>query len=446
MKKKLNTTSIILCSFLVLIAIGTVLLSLPISSVNKQSVPFVDALFTATTSVCVTGLVTVTTCSTWSVFGQIVILFLIQIGGLGAIILLANIVLLSRKKLSIGNKLLLQDALNLDSMSDISILIKKIVLGTFLVEGVGALLYMAVFIPEYGAVGIWYSIFNSISAFCNAGIDIIKENSLCDYATNPIINFTTMSLIILGGLGFLVWFDLLDNIKSHKPKKIQHLSLHTKLVLIMTGVLIFGGALLFFILEFNNPATIGNMSIWGKIQTSLFQSVTCRTAGFVTIPQENLTNSSSLVSMLLMFVGGSPIGTAGGIKTVTILVLILSAFTIIQNKNEITILNRRIESAYVRKALAVCFFSFFITAISTFFLTVVSDKPFLDLLYEAISATATVGISKNVTATLNTMGKIVIIITMYLGRVGPITMATLFYSQKEKVNTITNPAGKIVVG
>jgi trk system potassium uptake protein TrkH len=218
-KIKLSTTQIILLSFLVTILVGSALLSLPISSASGKAVPFLDALFTATTSTCVTGLVTVTTVSTWSVFGQIVILLLIQIGGLGLITIMSGIMLLLNRKMGIGDRLLIQDAFNLNTMAGLAKFIKNVLLGTFIIEGIGALLYMTVFVPELGARGIWISIFNSVSAFCNAGIDIIADNSLCNYATNPLINIVTSSLIVLGGLGYIVWWDVLRVFKSRLSKK-----------------------------------------------------------------------------------------------------------------------------------------------------------------------------------------------------------------------------------
>ena len=218
--KRINftTTQIILLSFLLVIFIGSVLLALPISSTNGTAVPYIDALFTATTSTCVTGLVTLPTFSTWSVFGQIVILILIQVGGLGVITIITGLMLLLNRKLGIGDRLLIQDAFNLNTMSGLVKFVKNVLFGTLIIEGIGAVLYMLVFVPEFGAKGIWISVFNSISAFCNAGIDIIAENSLCDYATNPLINLVTSALVILGGLGYIVWWDVLRVVKSRSPK------------------------------------------------------------------------------------------------------------------------------------------------------------------------------------------------------------------------------------
>ncbi len=453
MKKKfsfdLSTTQKIMLSFLAAILIGSVLLALPISSASGEAVPYIDALFTATTSVCVTGLVTLPTVTTWSLFGHIVILLLIQIGGLGVITILSGFAAGLQKRMGIGDSMLIQDAFNLNTLSGLKEFVRKVILGTFFVEGVGALLYMLVFVPEYGLKGIWISIFNSISAFCNAGIDIITENSLCDYVHNPIINFVTMGLIIMAGIGYIVWWDVLrvlKNVKRLKWKTFQHLTLHSKIALSATGVLILAGAVLIFIFEYNNPLTIGEFTIWQKMQASLFQSVTTRTAGFATIPQQNLGNAASMVSLLLMFIGGSPVGTAGGVKTVTVAILFVSAFATIQNKNEVTLFHRNISKQAISKAVAVVMMSFLIMFTSTILLAAVTEASALDLLFETISATATVGLSRNLTPSLNTAGKLIIIATMYLGRVGPISLAIAFHSRKEKQNIIKNPTEKISVG
>ena len=302
-KKKfaLSTTQIILLSFLLAILAGSGFLALPISSATGEAVPYLDALFTATTSTCVTGLVTLPTVSTWSIFGQIVILLLIQIGGLGVITIMSGVMLLLNRKMGIGDRLLIQDAFNLNTMSGLAKFVKNVLFGTLIIEGIGAALYMLVFVPEFGAKGIWISVFNSVSAFCNAGIDIIAENSLCNYATNPLINIVTSALIILGGLGYIVWWDVLRVIKSRsqKTRKIfRHLTLHSKIAITVTAGLIFAGAILIFVFEYANPLTIGEMSLFDKIQVSFFQSVTTRTAGFASVPQEDLTNASAAVSSL----------------------------------------------------------------------------------------------------------------------------------------------------
>ncbi len=448
-KFSLSTTQIILLSFFVTIMIGSALLALPISSAGDEAVPYLDALFTATTSTCVTGLVTLPTVSTWSVFGQIVILLLIQIGGLGIITIMSGLMLLLNRKMGIGDRLLIQDAFNLNTMAGLAKFVKNVLFGTLIIEGIGALLYMCVFIPELGARGIWVSVFNSVSAFCNAGMDIISESSLYNYATHPLINITTSLLIILGGLGYIVWWDVIRVIKSRtrKNRKIfKHLTLHSKIAITATLVLILVGALLIFIFEYSNPLTIGNMSLFDKIQASLFQSVTTRTAGFASIPQEAMTNASSVVSLLLMLIGGSPVGTAGGMKTVTIAVLFCSAMATIRNKSSATVFGRRISEDSVKKAIAVVVTFIAICSISTILLLATSDAEALDVIYEAVSATATVGLSRNFTASLNTFGKIIIIITMYFGRVGPISLAVALGSKSESQNVVSDPTEEISIG
>ena len=448
-KISLSTTHIILISFLIVIFIGSLLLTLPISSKNGVTIKYIDALFTATTSTCVTGLVTVPTYSTWSIFGQIVILILIQIGGLGVVAFMSAFMIIVNKKLKLKDYQLIQDAFNLNTMSGLKQFIKHVFLGTLIIELIGAILYMIVFIPDYGIKGVWISIFNSVSAFCNAGMDIIGEVSLCDYATNPLVNITTSLLIVLGGLGFIVWWDVLRVLKQFKSKKFKcfkSLTLHSKIVISSTLVLIFGGALLIFLFEYNNVNTIANMKIFDKIQVSLFQSITTRTAGFATVLQENLTDQSVIVCIILMFIGGSPVGTAGGIKTITAVSLIAVAIASIRNKSEVVLFNRNLSSEITRKAVAVTTMSFMIVIISTILLSLTLDRTIVDVLYETVSATATVGLSRNLTPFLNSIGKIIIIITMYLGRVGPISLAIAFKSKKESTNLMLNPTEEVSVG
>ena len=450
-KKKftLSTTWIIMLSFLVAVFIGSILLYLPISTADGKGVSYLDALFTSTTATCVTGLVTLPTVSTWSVFGQIVLLILIQIGGLGVVTVVSGFMIALNKKVGLKDRLLLQDTFNLNSLSGIVAFVKKVIKGTLIVEGIGAVLYMTVFVPEYGMKGIWISVFNSVSAFCNAGIDIIAENSLCSYMTNPVINFTTMLLIILGGLGYIVWWDVIrvaEQVKTHGIKSFEKLTLHSKIAISTTMLLIFGGALIIFIFEADNPLTVGNNSLFEKLQFALFQSVTTRTAGFATVPQENLTNGASLMSLVMMFIGGSPVGTAGGIKTVTVAVVFATVMSTIKNHNETELFNRTLPKKAISKAVAVCGMSFTIMLISTFLLTLVCDAPTLDIIYETVSATATVGLTRNLTSSLDSWGKIIIIGTMYLGRIGPISLAFAFGTRKEKRNIIRNPVEEISIG
>ncbi len=449
-KLKLSTTHIILLSFVVVIFIGTALLCLPVSSADGNGAAFVDALFTATTSTCVTGLVVAPTVSTWSTFGHVVMLILIQVGGLGVITVMASLSVFLQRRMGLSDRVLVQDAFNLDSLEGLGSFIKKVIKGTFLVEGIGALLYMTVFVPDFGLKGVWISVFNAISAFCNAGIDIFAENSLCDYATHPVINLVTSLLIILGGLGYIVWWDAIRIIKSRlngKKLGLKSLTLHSKIVLVTTAVLLVGGGVLFLVFEYNNPLTIKGLSLYDKIQVSFFQSVTTRTAGFASVPQENLSNASAVLSLLLMFIGGSPVGTAGGVKTVTFAVIIASAISSVKNKDSVDVFNRSIAKQTVSKAVSVICMSGFIVMLSTLLLSFVTPgATVIDIAFETVSATATVGLSRNLTSSLSVLGKLIITVTMYFGRVGPISLAVALNMKKQNTSIIKNPTEDVRVG
>lgn len=448
-KPFLSTTQIILLSFLSVILIGSVLLSLPVSSAGGRAVPYIDALFTATTATCVTGLVTVSTAATWSVFGQAVILLLIQIGGLGVITFMTAVMLLFNRKIGISDRLLIQDAFNLSTLSGIVAFVKKVLIGTLTVESIGACFYMTVFVPQFGARGIWVSVFNSVSAFCNAGMDIIGENSLCDYSGNALITLTTAALIILGGLGYIVWWDVSRVIKNRKQnggRFFKSLTLHSKIVFISTAFLLIVGTALTLCFEYNNPLTLEGLPLSDKIQAAFFQSVTTRTAGFASLPQENLKNPTAILSLLLMFIGGSPVGTAGGIKTVTAAVLLSITVSLISGKNSVSLFGRTISKQSVYKAVAVTVMSFSVMFVSTLLLSAVTNAPALDILFETVSATATVGLSRSLTGALNLLGKLIIIFTMYFGRVGPISIAIAFGGKNPSRNIIKNPTEEISIG
>ena len=441
----LSTTHVILLSFLLVILVGSGLLSLPFATAEGVSVGYADALFTATTSTCVTGLVTVTTATTWSGFGQAVILLMVQIGGLGVITVVSWLMVLMNRKLSLSDNLLLQDAFNVNTLSGLAKFVKKVVVGTLVVEGAGALMYMLVLVPQFGARGIWMAVFNAVSAFCNAGMDVIGETSMLDYATNPLMNATTSALVILGGLGYIVWWDVLRVMRLPR-RGWRYLTLHSKIVLSTTVILLFGGAAVILAAEYHNPATIGEMGLWDKIQCAFFQSVTTRTAGFAAIPQEGLTNAGALASMLLMFVGGSPVGTAGGVKTVTIAVLCATAYHTITGRQQIGLFHRSLSAAAIRKAVAVVGMSLTVLIVSTLALSMATDAALVDIAYETVSATATVGLTRGLTPLLNGWGKGIIIATMYFGRIGPISLAIALGTRKEKRNVITDPVEEISVG
>ena len=431
MKKfKLSSIHLIPLSFLAAILIGTVLLALPVSSASGTWTPFEDALFTSATSVCVTGLVVVDTYLYWSVFGKAVILVLIQIGGLGVITVVATLMLLAHKHFSLSSRLTLRDAMNLDSISGLLGFLSRVIRGTLIVELIGALLYMPAFIPVFGTgQGIWVSVFTAISAFCNAGIDILGPDSLAPYRTQPLVLIVTMVLIILGGIGYVVWIDISKKAgygirRSFSLRQTaKRLSEHTKLVLAITGTLILSGAFLVFWSEYNNPDTIGGMPLPLKILNSLFESVTFRTAGFATFSQKAITDITCVAAYLWMFIGGSPIGTAGGVKTTTFYLYLLNISSYIRGKSHVRVFNRSVTSTQMKKASVIVEVSVITVLILTLLLIATNPLDFKDGLFEIMSACATVGLTRDVTQTLNLAGKLIVTAAMYLGRIGPISMA-----------------------
>lgn len=453
-KRELSTTQVIALGFFVTILIGAVLLWLPISAAEGYKTSLLDALFTATTSVCVTGLVVVPTYQHWSIFGQAVILCLIQCGGLGIVTLTTSVMIFIGKKVTLKNRLLIEDALNLSTLSGLIKFLKKVLKGTFLVEAIGAVCYSFTFIPEYGfGRGLWISIFNAVSAFCNAGIDIIGDVSLMAYASNYWVCSITMLLIILGGIGYIVWWDLIRVERMVQRREVNahnfflRLNLHTKIVLVVTAALILGGTVLIFVMEYSNPATIGNFRLDQKILAALFQSVTTRTAGFLTISQKGLRDSTALLCMVLMFIGGSSVGTAGGIKTTTFAIMALAAIATVKKSDEVVVFRRTIPLRLVRKATAVAMISLVTVMAATMLLSFFCPGDFTDIAFEITSAMGTVGLTRDYTGSLNTFGKIMIIIVMYLGRIGPISMAIAFsFKGKKEQGTFKYPDENITVG
>lgn len=452
-KRDLTTTQMIASGFLAAILIGTVILSLPVSSKSGEWTNILDAMFTATTSVCVTGLTTVNTLEHWSVFGQIVIALLIQFGGLGVITFTTVIFLIMRKRITLKERLLIQDAYNLDTLRGLVRLTIKILKGTLLVEGIAALFYCIKFIPQFGFFsGIGRAVFNAVSAFCNAGMDLIGDYSLTPYRGSVLVNAVTMSLIVLGGLGFPVWWDMIRVFRLENKRKLgikgvfHKFQLHSKLVLSITALLIFGGAAVILLLEWDNPGTLGTLPWWEKIMASFFQSVTTRTAGFLTIPQENLENATAFFCITLMFIGGSPSGTAGGVKTVTIAMMVLAVISAVQGKEDTEAFHRKIAQSNVKKGMAVVLISLGVLISGTMALSIVEKAVFIDVFYEVASALATVGLTRGLTTQLTDFGKIFIIITMYVGRIGPITLALFFNTKKTKANARKLPEESIIVG
>ena len=454
-KIRLTTTRMIALGFLILITIGTLLLMLPISSRSREMTPLVDALFTADTSACVTGLVVYNTLGHWSLFGQVIILGLIQVGGLGVVTMITLVLILLGKRLSLYQVLLMQDSLNIDSLRGIVGVTKRVVRFSLTIEGIGALLYMIRFVPMYGPLkGLWYSIFTAVSAFCNAGIDLTGGDSLCGFRGDIFINLVTIGLIVIAGLGFPVWWDMITFFKRIFKEKmsVRHavwrLTLHSKLVLTMTGILVFVGALLIFIFDYHNDASLSKLPLWEKILSAFFQSVTVRTAGFQTIPQADFSHPAQLVSMILMFIGGSPCGTAGGVKTVTVAVIILNIYANIKHRKSPEVFRRSINAAYVQKATTVFMVSSVILFVSIISLCIVMPSAdIMDVAYELTSAIGTVGLSRGLTAALTTAGKIIVILTMFAGRIGPISLALAFTVHDDTGRHIRElPEEKITVG
>lgn len=451
-KLKIESSKLIPLSFLMAIIIGTFLLMLPVSTADGETTSLLTALFTATTSICVTGLVVVDTFSHWSLFGKIVILIMIQLGGLGIISVTSILMLMINKKFSLEQSVLLHDAFNLNSVSGLMKFLAGVFKGTFAVEGVGALVYMITFIPKYGPIGIWYAVFTSISAFCNAGIDILGPDSLIGFNDNPLVILNTTMLIVMGGLGYVVWFDFINGVSSGRKKGyplkliLRRLSEHTRLVINITVLLIISGMIGVFALEYNNPETIGNMSMGYKILNSMFQSVTFRTAGFAAIPQQSMTDATCFMGALFMFIGGSPVGTAGGVKTVTFVVVFLNAISFIRNRNENVVCKRKVTSDLIHKASAIILVSFMVTFILLILLLATNDISLVDGMYEMFSATATVGLSRALTPTLNAVGKLIIIVAMFLGRIGPISMALFFKYNGAERNNVSFAKGNFFVG
>lgn len=438
----LNPAQVLVLGFGFLIIVGATLLNLPLASVNGKSIGFIDSLFTASSAVCVTGLVVVNTAEHWTLFGKIIILLLIQFGGFGFMTMATMVALLLRKKITLKTRLMMQEALNHFSLSGLVKLTRYIIIITLMVEGIGAVLLSSKFIPLYGIKkGIWYSVFHSISAFCNAGFDI-TGSSMVNFADSFIINITLSLLIIIGGLGFTVILDIIHT------RSLKKLTLHTKLVLMLSGILLALGFLFVLILEYNNPNTLGDLSFNGKILASVFQSVVPRTAGFNSVDMASLTNGSIFIIMLLMFIGGSPSSTAGGVKTTTIGVIVLSIISVVKGETEVQIFKKRIANETIFRALAVAGIGFVIVTLVVLILSITeSAQSFITIVFEAISAFATVGLSRGLTPELSTVGRLVITVTMFIGRLGPLTMAFAFANKRDKKKAkIRYSEGKIMVG
>lgn len=440
---KMSHVQIIALGFFLIIMTGTFLLMLPISTRGRQGASFLDALFTATSASCVTGLVVRDTSTYWSGFGQAVILTMIQIGGLGFMTIATMFFLLLRKRVHLRGRELLTESISVNQVGGIMRLAKKILIGTFLLEGIGALLLAIRFVPLYGKQGIWMSLFHSISAFCNAGFDLMGQHtgvysSFTAFADDWLVNIVVMALIVIGGVGFVVWDDMLTY-----RLKLRQYHLHSKIVLFMTTVLIFGGAALFLLVE--RGATGAGHSLGDQILAALFDSVTARTAGFNTVDTAALSDSGKLLTIILMFIGGSPGSTAGGVKTTTIMVLMLYSFSYMRKNRGTSIYGRSLEDDALRKASAVFFTNLMLALSVAFLIGGIQKIPMLDLLFETFSAIGTVGMSTGITRELNNISRVLIIFLMYCGRVGSLSFANAL-AGKRKTAPVRDAIEKITIG
>lgn len=437
-KITLNPPLVLSLGFAILITFGGVLLSLPFFTKSGESTNLIDSMFVAASASCVTGLTPVNTFEHWNTYGHVLLIILIQIGGLGVMSLASIIPLILGKKIGMKSRQILKEQLNVESLEGMIVLFKYVLVFTFGIEILGAILLSFRFIPLYGAgTGIWYSIFHSISAFCNAGFDILGD-SMYPFRDDILVNLTISALVIVGGLGFVVTSELF------RRRSFEKISTHSKLVLLISGALLVLGTVMFLFLE-NGDGVLQYESIKGSILESFFQSVVARTAGFYSVDLSKIKDSTALMLMGLMFVGGSPGSTAGGIKTTTLGVLFISTHAVVRGEREPVVFGRHIGMDVVRKALAIFLVSITIILSVSFILTITESARLVDILYETVSALATVGASKGITADLSDVGKILITFCMYLGRLGPMTMAFAF-GMKDKKSLIRYPESFISIG
>ena len=446
---KLNPMQILSLGFLLIILIGGILLSLPISSSTGEYTSFIDAVFTSTSAVCVTGLVVFDTATHWSLFGKVVIISLIQIGGLGFMTIATMISLIRGKKINLKERLLIQESLNQIDLSGIVSLTRKIILMVLAIECIGGILLSISFIPKFGIItGLAYGFFHSISAFCNAGFDLMGSisgefSSLTSFYDNSFIMITVSLLIILGGLGYPVILDVLKN------KRFSKLNVHSKLVIVSTAILLLIGFVFILGVEYNNPDTLGNMNMKGKVLSSIFQTSTLRTAGFNSIDLGLTKEPTIFLMVMLMLIGASPASTGGGIKTTTVAILFLTVKDFLCGKDEIHIFERSISSEAIKKAIVIFFIAIFIFIVGTLALSITNPQfSLIECVFEVMSAYATVGLSIGGSPNLNTIGKFIIMILMFLGRVGSLTIFTAILSINivKKDKNIKRPKGKIIIG
>lgn len=444
-KSRLKPAKTLVTGFLLLILTGSLLLSLPMAARSGEGTSFLDALFTATSAVCVTGLTVLDTGTHWSLFGQGVVLFLIQVGGLGFMTFGILFAILLGRKIGLRSRLLLQQSLSEFTLQGVVKLALRILGLTILVELVFTLLLAIRFIPWMGpARGLWFSVFHVVSAFNNAGFDIFGSvhgpfSSLSAFTDDPLVLLSLASLFIMGGLGFTVVIDMI------RKRDLRHLVLHTKLVLFTTAFLIVAGTLLVFLLERNNPQTLGGMPLSIGILNAFFHAVTPRTAGFSALNMSTMTGSTQLVIIILMFIGGSPGSTAGGIKTTTFATLVQGVRVAISGRKDVVMFHRKIPESQVSKVLLILMLAICLVFLSTFLLTITEQAEFLALFFEVVSAFGTVGLSMGITTELSTVGRLILVATMFLGRLGPATVAFALARERTR-SDIGYPEEKIILG
>lgn len=437
----LNPARVLVLGFLAIIIVGALLLMLPQAVVGER-LSFLEALFTSTSAVCVTGLVVVDTGTTFSVFGQVVIMMLIQVGGLGFMTMATLIFMLLGRKISFRNRLLISESLNQFTVQGVVALVRIILVYTLAVEGSAALLLALRFSRDFGwARGIYYGVFHAVSAFCNAGFDLMGNfSSLTAYRGDPIVNLVIMALIISGGLGFTVVRDVFTH-----WRKAGRLELHSKLVLVVTALLLISAFLAIFVLEFSNPQTLAGIPWMEKVLATAFTATTPRTAGFNTVPIVGLRQPTLFLIIILMFIGASPASTGGGIKTATFGVILAAVHSIIRGETDAVLFKRRLPQYIIHKALAIIILSIGLIAFVTLILCITEPFEFMSVLFEVVSAFGTVGLSVGITPDLSALGKLLIIFMMFVGRVGPVTL-TLAFGQRLKPVNIRYPEGRVMVG
>lgn len=441
-KIKFTPVRILAIGFGLIILSGAMLLTLPIASALGEKTPFIDALFMSASAVCVTGLTTLDTGVYWSYFGKTIIIVLIQIGGLGFMSFATLIAVMLGKKITLRERLVMQEAMSSFGLQGLIKLARYIIIFTFVIEGIGATLLATRFIPEFGfKKGVYYSIFHVIAAFCNSGVDLLGDfKSLMPYYDDITIILTISALIIVGGLGFPVWHEIYVN------KRLKRMSLHSKVALLTTVTLIVLGTILIFLFEYNNLGTMGSMNIKDKLLSSFFSSVSLRTAGYSSISVRDMTMAGIFLTTILMFIGGSPGSTAGGIKTTTLATILFTIVSFIKGKDDTEILKKRVAKDSVHKAFIVSILGFILVTVVTMILSLTEKGvSFQYLLYEATSAFGTTGLTLGLTTELSFIGKCIILITMYLGRLGPI-MVVLSVARNTKANPIKYPEDKILIG